>query len=438
MDRRARFAHAQRGQGAHELHPVQGAEARAHARRGHATARATRATSTRSRPEQEPPFPGDESDGAAHPPHGPVERRGDGAARRTSARPGIGGHLSTYASSASLYEVGFNHFFRGKDDGQSGDQIFFQGHGAPGVYARAFLEGRFTEKHLDHFRREVAGLGAFVVSAPAAHARFLGVPDGVDGARAADCDYQARFNRYLHARGIKDTTQLARVGVRRRRRDGRARIDFGVGARGTRGTRQPDVRRELQPPAARRTGARQRQDHPGARERSFRGAGWNVIKVIWSRDWDSTAGERRRRRAGEQDERDARRRMAALLRRERRVHPRALLRARRTAQGARRAPARRDAPQAAPRRPRLPEGLRGVQGGDRARGAADGDPREDREGLDARRRNGRPQHHAPDEASLDHRHEVVPRPARAADPRFDSSTSRSTIIPGRRARRSST
>ena len=74
----------------------------------------------------------------------------------TAAFPGIGGHLSTYASAASLYEVGFNHFFQGKDrDDESGDQVFFQGHAAPGIYARAFLEGRLTEDQLDHFRREV-------------------------------------------------------------------------------------------------------------------------------------------------------------------------------------------------------------------------------------------------------------------------------------------
>src|SRR5437868_15156601 len=72
---------------------------------------------------------------------------------------GIGGHLATYASSAALYEVGFNHFFRGKDDGLAGDQVYFQGHGAPGIYARAFLEGRLDEEHLAHFRMEVGGHG---------------------------------------------------------------------------------------------------------------------------------------------------------------------------------------------------------------------------------------------------------------------------------------
>jgi pyruvate dehydrogenase E1 component len=109
-------------------------------------------------PEQEPPFPGDEQ----------MERRirrlirwnAVAMVNRANERfPGLGGHLSTYASSASLYEVGFNHFFRGKDAPGGGDFVFFQGHGAPGVYARAFLEGRLEERDLDHFRREVASRG---------------------------------------------------------------------------------------------------------------------------------------------------------------------------------------------------------------------------------------------------------------------------------------
>ena len=109
-------------------------------------------------PEQEPYFPGDEA----------MELRIRRMIRwnalamvlRANTRfDGIGGHLSTYASAASLYEVGFNHFFRGQDAGQAGDQVYFQGHAAPGIYARAFLEGRLTEEHLDHFRRETAGPG---------------------------------------------------------------------------------------------------------------------------------------------------------------------------------------------------------------------------------------------------------------------------------------
>src|SRR6202142_1230965 len=109
-------------------------------------------------PEQEPFFPGDEV----------LERRirrlirWNAVAmvlRANSAHPGIGGHLASYASAATLYEVGFNHFFRGKDGGGSGDQIFYQGHAAPGIYARAFLEGRLSEDNLDHFRQEALSGG---------------------------------------------------------------------------------------------------------------------------------------------------------------------------------------------------------------------------------------------------------------------------------------
>ena len=109
-------------------------------------------------PEQEPWFPGNED----------IERRIRAFVRwnavamvdRANHRfDGLGGHLSTYASAASLVEVGFNHFFRGKGDGGFGDQIYFQGHAAPGIYARAFLEGRLTEDQLDHFRRETTGRG---------------------------------------------------------------------------------------------------------------------------------------------------------------------------------------------------------------------------------------------------------------------------------------
>src|ERR671932_1729894 len=110
-------------------------------------------------PEREPWFPGDEY----------IERRIRAyirwnaaimVTRANSRAPGIGGHLATYASSAALYEVGFNHFFRGKDDGQPGDQVYFQGHAAPGIYARAFLEGRLDEAQLDFFRQEIAGAAA--------------------------------------------------------------------------------------------------------------------------------------------------------------------------------------------------------------------------------------------------------------------------------------
>ncbi|MCI0634483.1 MAG: pyruvate dehydrogenase (acetyl-transferring), homodimeric type, partial [Actinobacteria bacterium] len=109
-------------------------------------------------PEAEPAFPGDEH----------LERRIRAFIRWNAAvmvtranmlSEGIGGHLATYASSASLYEVGFNHFFHGRDGEHPGDLVYFQGHAAPGIYARAFLEGRLSEEQLDHFRREIGGNG---------------------------------------------------------------------------------------------------------------------------------------------------------------------------------------------------------------------------------------------------------------------------------------
>ena len=176
-------------------------------------------------PEQEAAFPGDEQMELR------IRRmvRWNAVAmvlRANNLSPGIGGHLATYASAASLYEVGFNHFFRGKDADGMGDQVFFQGHAAPGIYARAFLEGRLTASQLDHFRREVVpGRGPLVVPAPAAHARLLGVPLGLDGPRPRSPPiYQARFNRYLHARGIKDTSSSRVWAFLGRRRDRRARV----------------------------------------------------------------------------------------------------------------------------------------------------------------------------------------------------------------------
>ena len=109
---------------------------------------------------------------------------------------GIGGHISTYASSATLYEVGFNHFFRGKDAGRDADIIYFQGHASPGIYARAFLEGRFNEDAPAELpARAAAGAGSVVLSASVADARLLGIPDGVDGARPADGDLSGAVHR---------------------------------------------------------------------------------------------------------------------------------------------------------------------------------------------------------------------------------------------------
>ena len=236
--------------------------------------------------EQEPWFPGDEY----------LERRIRAyirwnaavmVIRANSRAEGIGGHLSTFASSASLYEIGFNHFFRGKDDGQAGDHIYFQGHAAPGVYARAFLEGRLSADDLDHFRREIGRGGRGLSSYP--HPRlmpdFWEFPTVSMGLGPITALYHARFNRYLLNRKLDDTSNSrvwAFLG------DGECDEPETLGAVSLASREHLDnlifvVNCNLQ-----------RLDGPvrgngkviQELEASFRGAGWNVIKVIWGSKWD--------------------------------------------------------------------------------------------------------------------------------------------------------
>ncbi|HEV8628188.1 MAG TPA: pyruvate dehydrogenase (acetyl-transferring), homodimeric type, partial [Acidimicrobiia bacterium] len=235
-------------------------------------------------PEQEPWFPGDEH----------VERRIRAFIRwnamamvtRANRRyDGLGGHLSTYASSASLYEVGFNHFFHGKSDGGYGDQVFIQGHGAPGAYARAYLEGRLTEEHLDRFRREVGGGGLPSYPHPRRMPDFWEFPTVSMGLGPLNAVYQARFNRYLLHRQIADTSKAkvwCFVG------DGEMDEPESMAALHLAATEQLDnlifvVNCNLQ-----------RLDGPvrgngkiiQELEATYRGGGWNVIKVVWGRAWD--------------------------------------------------------------------------------------------------------------------------------------------------------
>jgi pyruvate dehydrogenase E1 component len=237
-------------------------------------------------PEQEPNFPGDEAMELR------IRRiiRWNAVAmvlRANSQFAGIGGHLSTYASSASLYETGFNHFFRGKDGQGSGDQVFYQGHAAPGIYARAFLEGRLSEEQLDHFRRESipgkSGLSSY--PHPRLMPDFWEYPTVSMGLGPISAIYQARFNRYLHNRGLLDTSAS------------RVWAFLGDGE-----TDEPESLGALH--VAAREGLDnlsfvvncnlQRLDGPvrgngkiiQELEAVFRGSGWNVIKVIWAREWD--------------------------------------------------------------------------------------------------------------------------------------------------------
>ena len=217
-------------------------------------------------PEAEPWFPGDED----------VERRIRAYNRWNAAimvhraqRPGIGvgGHISTYASSASFYEVGFNHFFRGKDHPGGGDQIFYQGHASPGMYARAFLEGRLTESQLDGFRQELShpgGGGLPSYPHPRLMPEFWEFPTVSMGLGPDQRDLPGPVQPLPAQPWHQGHQPAARLGVSRRRRDGRAGVARGDRHRGPRGAGQPHLRHQLQPAAAGRAGPRQRQDHPGA------------------------------------------------------------------------------------------------------------------------------------------------------------------------------
>ncbi|MGB8649596.1 MAG: pyruvate dehydrogenase (acetyl-transferring), homodimeric type [Mycobacteriales bacterium] len=235
-------------------------------------------------PEREPWFPGDEH----------VERRIRAYIRWNAAmtvsranRPeiGVGGHIATYASAASLYEVGFNHFFRGKDHPGGGDQVYFQGHASPGIYARAFLEGRLTEEHLDGFRQESRGLSLPSYPHPRLMPDFWEFPTVSMGLGPISAIYQARFNRYLQHRGIKDTSEQrvwCFLG------DGEMDEPESLGAIGV------AAREELDNLVFVVNCNLQRLDGPvrgngkiiQELESYFRGAGWNVIKVVWGREWD--------------------------------------------------------------------------------------------------------------------------------------------------------
>lgn len=236
--------------------------------------------------DDEPEFPGDEE----------IERRYRGwirwnaavmVTRAQAAGKGVGGHISSYASVATLYEVGLNHFFRGKDHPGGGDQIYFQGHAAPGMYARGFMEGRFSETDLDSFRQEHSAEGRGLSSYP--HPRLM--PDVWEfptvsmGLGPASAIYQAWTNRYMDLRGLKDT------------KDQHVWAFLGDGEMD-----EPESRGMLQLAANQGldnltfviNANLQRLDGPvrgngkiiQELEAYFRGAGWNVVKVIWGRGWD--------------------------------------------------------------------------------------------------------------------------------------------------------
>ncbi len=234
--------------------------------------------------EKQPPFPGDRE----------IERRIKSlirwnamamVVRANKIESGIGGHISTYASAATLYEIGFNHFFKGKGDDYDGDQIYFQGHASPGIYARAFLEGRLSIEKLENFRRELnpaGGLSSY--PHPWLMPNFWEFPTVSMGLGPIMAIYQARFNHYLVDRGLKKSS-------------GKVWAFLGDGE-----TDEPETlgaitlasREKLDNLIFVINCNLQRLDGPvrgngkiiQELEAIFRGAGWNVIKVIWGSDWD--------------------------------------------------------------------------------------------------------------------------------------------------------
>jgi len=205
--------------------------------------------------------------------------------RANRAAPGIGGHLSTFASSATLYEVGYNHFFRGTADGHPGDHIYFQGHAAPGVYARAYLEGRLDESDLDRFRREIGEPGLSSYPHPRLMSNFWEYPTVSMGLGPINSIYHAQFLKYLENRDLDDTSGSR---VWSFLGDGETDEPETLGSISLAGREKLDnltwvINCNLQ-----------RLDGPvrgngkiiQELEAMFRGAGWNVIKVIWGSGWD--------------------------------------------------------------------------------------------------------------------------------------------------------
>lgn len=234
--------------------------------------------------EKQPPFPGDRE----------IERRIKSlirwnamamVVRANKLESGIGGHISTYASAATLYEIGFNHFFKGKGEGYDSDQVYFQGHASPGIYARAFLEGRLTIEQMENFRRELKpGGGLSSYPHPWLMPNFWEFPTVSMGLAPIMSIYQARFNHYLVDRGLKNhrSKVWAFLG------DGETDEPETLGAITLASREKLDnlifvINCNLQ-----------RLDGPvrgngkiiQELEAIFRGAGWNVIKVVWGSDWD--------------------------------------------------------------------------------------------------------------------------------------------------------
>ena len=285
----------------------------------------------------------------------------------------LGGHIASFASAATLYDVGFNHFWHAPTEHHGGDMVYVQGHSSPGIYARAFMLGRLTEEQMDHFRREVDGKGLSSYPHPWLMPDFWQFPTVSMGLGPIMAIYQARFMKYLHDRGIANTENRkvwCFVG------DGEVDEPETLGAIGLAARENLDnlifvINCNLQ-----------RLDGPvrgngkiiQELEATFRGARWNVLKVIWGSYWGSAAGARPSRPVAPAHGRMRGRRLPDLQGTRRGVRARAILRQISGAEGNGLELVGRRYLAPEPRRPRSAQGLRGLYRGHEPQGPADGDP----------------------------------------------------------------
>ncbi len=320
-------------------------------------------------PEEEVPYPGDRA----------LERRIKNltrwnamamVSRQNKFDHGIGGHIATYASIATLFEVGFNHFFHASYGDQPGDCVYFQGHASPGIYARAFLEGRLTVEHLENFRHELRdhpGLSSY--PHPWLMPGFWNFPTVSMGIAPINAIYQARFMRYLENRGLIPKTPRkvwAFLG------DGEMDEPESMGSITLASREKLDnlifvINANLQ-----------RLDGPvrgngkivQELEAAFLGAGWNVIKVLWGTDWDELLARDTSGLLLQAHGRVRGWRISVVQSQGRRLRPQGILRKVSGAAEAGGAPERRADDPAAPRRARSAESLQRVQGRGRAHRAS--------------------------------------------------------------------
>ncbi len=273
---------------------------------------------------QQPPFPGSQE----------MERRIKSlvrwnamamVVRANKIQDGIGGHISTFASAATLYEVAFNHFFRAATESGDRDIIYFQGHAAPGIYARAFLEGRIPKAEAGEFPpRNEAGRRVVVVSASVADAGFLGIPYGLDGAGADSGHLSCAVHQVSGESRAEDVDRRKSLGVHGRRRNGRAGVARLDHAGVARAARQFDFRGELQSAAAGWASARQRENHSGTGS-DFPRRGMERDQGHLGRRLGFADPERPRWPAGAPHGRNHRRAVSEIFRRERSIFPAELL-----------------------------------------------------------------------------------------------------------------